>query len=231
MVKFNRTLILVVLIAGFVQTSNAFFWSTDVENSSKKIDELQKRKNDIDNMLKSCSYIQVPNSEAIPNCLLKNGIRRNFTNDQLRRFSDASAQIEKDIAAIKAKGKEQLLKEKADTPEKKEAFKKYTEDVDGLIKKKNEFDRDLAATGIQAGLMFARLDNTVLGEYTNYVVTEYSKSPEMKQNICKTVSSCDAVKKFQADTKGSLLSLEKWREARDGERKYEKPATDGAAQK
>ena len=150
----------------------------------------------------------------------------------MRRLSDASAQIEKDIAAIKAKGKEQFLKDKtADTAEQKETFRKYTEDVDGLIKKKSEFDRDLATTGMQAGLIFSRLDNTVLGEYTSYVVTEYAKSPEMKRNICKTVSTCDAVKKFQADTKGSLLSLEKWREARDKERTYKEVDTGGAASK
>ncbi len=114
----------------------------------------------------------------------------------------------------------------------KAVMAKYTEDVKGLMVTKKELDADLKGTALDLKLVYLKLDQSMLGDYTKYVAQEYAKSNEMKAQICKTAAKCADIVKMGADAKNmsvKIKTLEEYRAGIEAERAKRDPPTPAKA--
>jgi hypothetical protein len=186
----QRQFILVGLVSmalthfAFAESDAATEYGKTITSTQSKLDQLNAEKAALDKKISGCDPIEGKQARWC----FTNGRWGTMMNDDYKKVADSSQKLDAEIKKIQSN----LTNFK-----KNAAFDKYTTDVKSLLTDKKIFDAELKASGADLKAVYLKIDQTLLGEYTHYVAKEYANSDEMKANICKTVSTCSAVKSMK----------------------------------
>lgn len=101
---------------------------------------------------------------------------------------------------------------------KKLVQERYLRKADVLVMSSRIAANELKTVGLEMKQVYQEWDKSMLGDYSRYVAREYAKSKEMAAQVCKAVTTCDAIKGFKGtlDQMGTRLDTVPEFKARQG---------------